>query len=128
MLYKLALPARYAPRLLQKERPQSVKVRSRAAIKRAPSLTARVHTPSVKPHVLTVRLLLCAAQASAHAGWACRVSYGCAAVGAAARSWVLGGHGSIVSALPLPSVGMHRCCLEAVVGRLGGHYGGVPVG
>ena len=118
--------ARPAPRLLQKERTQFVKVRPRTTIGRAPSPTARVHTPSVRLHVLTVRLRPCATQASSDTRWA-RAASACRAARAAwAREWSHSGRGEVALArLPCRSVSS-RCRSEAAGGRRVGCQGGLP--
>ena len=94
--------ARPRARLLQKERSQSFKVRPRTAIARAPSLTARVHTPSAKPHVLKVRLMPCAAQAIGHNGWARVAGVWHAHTAAVARVWSQGDRSGVVHVRPPP--------------------------
>ena len=47
---------------MQKDRPQSIKVRRRTATERAPSLCAAARVACMMARTLTVRLRLCAAQ------------------------------------------------------------------
>ena len=47
---------------MQKDRPQSIKVRRRTATERAPSLCAAARIACMMARTLTVRLRLCAAQ------------------------------------------------------------------
>ena len=123
----MATTARPTARILQKERLQTLKVRPNTAIERAPSLTTHAHPLSAKPHVLTVRLMPCAAQASGNTGWACVAGAWHAARAAVARVWPRVGRAEVVHVRPPPRVCVGRWCGEAAGGRCVGCQGGVPV-
>ena len=85
---------------VQKERPHTFKVRPRAAIKRAPSLTARLHAHAVHEAACSEHaiVLVCGANSS-HAYRTCRASCGGGIVIAVSRSSAHGGHAGIVSSV-----------------------------
>ena len=84
------------PSWMQKDRPQTFKVRPITSIKRATSIMARLHAGRAwSPRALTMLVRLCAAQASDHAWRARTASLGRAAVGVATRGCALGACGRV---------------------------------
>ena len=118
--------ARPRTRALQKEWPQSFKVRRRTRIERAPSLTHTPHTNPVKHHELTVRLIPCAMQASGPTGWACVTGVWHAHTAAVARVWACGVRAEVACVRPPPRGAAGRWREEGARGRHVGCQGGCP--
>ena len=97
LLLRHASGARPTTRSMQKERPQSLKVWPRTAIKRAPFLAT--HHACMRAHDLPARSRPCVTQMSTggrHTCRACSVMSGHSAVGATVRGLAFGGRSSFI--------------------------------